>query len=289
MSGASGSGSAIGPSFSAPVELPESSQNGGSHLQPFQSHMPDAVYLPGGKRSLSGISVRAFSLGVALGVAGTAAAQLAYHGIALWRAPFFIATLALFHYLEFDSTARFNPSDAKVSSFLLSANGSAYNSAHTAAFTELLVRHWLHSALKPSWLRLPFELPALFPSVPSAVPVSIGLALIILGQYVRTAAMAKAGKSFNHIVQSTKKDDHVLVTSGVYAFSRHPSYFGFFWWGLGTQLVLGNPICFAVYALVLWKFFAYRIQSRSSSTQALLSKLTAVHRGGTVSHPVLWP
>jgi protein-S-isoprenylcysteine O-methyltransferase len=266
MSRSSGDGSAIGPGISGPIDLPESSQNGGSHLQPFQSCTPDAVYLPGGKKSLSGISIRAFSLGMALGVAGIAAVQLAYYEITLWRAPFFVATLALFHYLEFDSTARFNPSDAKVSSFLLSANGSAYNTAHTAALTELLIRHWLCSDLKPSWLRLPFTIPALFPSVSPAVPVSIGLALIVVGQYVRTAAMAEAGKNFNHIVQSTKKDDHVLVTSGVYAFSRHPSYFGFFWWGLGTQLVLGNPICFPAYAMVLWSFFANHIQSGSSRT-----------------------
>jgi protein-S-isoprenylcysteine O-methyltransferase len=266
MSGSSGNGSAIGPTVSGPPELPESSQNGGSHLQPLQFRTPDAPYLPGGKKSLAGISIRAFSLGIALGVTGIAAAQLACFEIALWRAPFFIATLALFHYLEFDSTARFNPSDAKVSSFLLSANGSAYNIAHTAALTELLIRHWLYSDFKPSWLRLPLKIPPLFPSVSSAVPVSVGLALIIIGQYVRTAAMAEAGKNFNHIVQSTKKDDHVLVTSGIYAFSRHPSYFGFFWWGLGTQLVLGNPICFLAYAVVLWKFFANRIQSRPSCT-----------------------
>jgi protein-S-isoprenylcysteine O-methyltransferase len=264
MSRSLGHGSAIGPSISGPIELPESSQNGGLHLQPLHSRTPDAVYLPGGKKSLPGISIRAFSLGIILGVAGIAAAQLAYYEVALWRAPFFVATLALFHYLEFDSTARFNPPDAKVSSFLLSANGSSYNIAHTAALTELLIQSWLYSDLKPSWLRLPFDIPALFQSVPSPVPVSIGIALIIIGQYVRTAAMAEAGKSFNHIVQSTKKDDHVLVTSGVYAFSRHPSYFGFFWWGLGTQLVLGNLICFPAYALVLWKFFASRIQSRSS-------------------------
>jgi protein-S-isoprenylcysteine O-methyltransferase len=264
MSHSSANGSAIGLVVSRPTELPESSQNGGSHLQPLQFRTLDAPYLPGGKKSLAGISIRAFSLGIALGVTGIVAAQLACFEIALWRAPFFIATLALFHYLEFDSTARFNPSDAKVSSFLLSANGSAYNIAHTTALTELLIRHWLYSDFKPSWLRLPFEIPPLFPSVSSAVPISVGLALVIIGQYVRTAAMAEAGKNFNHIVQSTKKDDHFLVTSGVYAFSRHPSYFGFFWWGLGTQLVLGNTICFLAYAVVLWKFFANRIQSRSS-------------------------
>ena len=263
MSQSPGNGSAIEPRLPAPVDVPESSQNGGSHLHSFPPRSLDVIYLPGGKKSLSGISLRSFSLGIALGVASSVTAQLLYYGVALWRAPFFIASLALFHYLEFDSTARFNPSDAKVSSFLLSANGSAYNVAHTSALTELLVRHWLYSDFKPGWLRLPFEGPALFPTLPAAVPVSFGIAFMIIGQYVRTAAMAEAGKSFNHIVQSTKKDDHVLVTNGVYAFSRHPSYFGFFWWGLGTQLVLGNPICFPVYAIVLWRFFASRIQSKS--------------------------
>ncbi len=223
----------------------------------------DPAYLPGGKKSLSAISIRAFDLGIALGVASIATVQLAYYEIGLWRAPFFITTLALFHYLEFDSTARFNPSDAKVSSFLLSANGSAYNIAHTAALTELLVRNWLYSDYKPAWLRLPFEVPQVFPTASSTTAVGFGMAFIIVGQYVRTAAMAQAGNSFNHVVQSTKKDDHVLVTSGVYSFSRHPSYFGFFWWGLGTQLVLGNPICFPAYAVVLWKFFAHRINSKS--------------------------
>jgi len=289
MSQSSGNGSAIGPSIPGPIEIPESARNGGLHLQQLQFRTPDSVYLPGGKRSLSGISIRAFSLGIVLGVASFATALLAYYGIALWRAPFFIATLALFHYLEFDSTARFNPPDAKVSSFLLSANGSAYNIAHTAALTELLVRNWLYSDFKPSWLHLPFEIPTLFPSGSSAIPVTIGIALIITGQYVRTAAMAEAGENFNHVVQSTKRDDHVLVTSGVYAFCRHPSYFGFFWWGLGTQLVLGNAICFPAYAVVLWKFFANRIQSASSIRFRITYRADRVYRRGAIPRSILWP
>ena len=289
MSQSPGNGSAIGPSIPGPVEIPEFAQNGGLHLQQLQFRTLDSVYLPGGKRSLSGISIRAFSLGIVLGVASFATTLLAYYEIALWRAPFFIATLALFHYLEFDSTARFNPPDAKVSSFLLSANGSAYNVAHTAALTELLVRNWLYSDFTPSWLHLPFEIPTLFPSGSSAIPVTIGIALIIIGQYVRTAAMAEAGENFNHIVQSTKKDDHVLVTSGVYAFCRHPSYFGFFWWGLGTQLVLGNAICFPAYAVVLWKFFANRIQSTSSVKLRITYRANRVYRRGAIPRPILWP
>ena len=91
------------------------------------------------------------------------------------------------------------------------------------------------------------------------LPLILGFILIIFGQAVRTAAMAEAGTSFNHIVQSHKRQDHNLIETGVYRIFRHPSYFGFFWWGLGTQLFLGNTICLVAYAVVLWKFFANRI------------------------------
>ncbi|RYF84537.1 MAG: hypothetical protein EOO03_14665, partial [Chitinophagaceae bacterium] len=36
-------------------------------------------------------------------------------------------------------------------------------------------------------------------------------------------------------------------------------YFGFFWWGVGTQLLLGNTVCFVGYTGVLWYFFSRRI------------------------------
>ena len=71
--------------------------------------------------------------------------------------------------------------------------------------------------------------------------------------------MATAGKSFNHIPQKQKKDDHDLVTSGVYAWSRHPSYFAFFWWALGTQILVGNKLCLLAYVVALWRFFKLRI------------------------------
>lgn len=40
---------------------------------------------------------------------------------------------------------------------------------------------------------------------------------------------------------------------------RHPSYFGFFAWAVGTQILLGNPICLIVFLKVLWNFFRERI------------------------------
>ena len=52
-----------------------------------------------------------------------------------------------------------------------------------------------------------------------------------------------------HIYQSA--DPH-------HSWFRHPSYAGFYYWALGTQLVLQNPISFVGFSFVLWRFFYYR-------------------------------
>jgi protein-S-isoprenylcysteine O-methyltransferase len=248
-----------GPDITWPLDRPENQQNGGAPLA--QPALPsfDSSFMVGGSKSLSAISSRAFFLGVTFGVMAIMAIELAYLQISIWRATCFIGTLSIFHYLEFYATARYNPSDAKLSSFLLSSNGSAYNIAHTSALIEFAVRKWLQSSQRPSWLWESFRLPPFLPTLPPISFLLLGFFLVAVGQGVRTAAMAEAGKSFNHIVQSRKKDDHVLVQSGIYRILRHPSYFGFFWWGLGTQIFLGNHVCFLAYALILWRFFATRI------------------------------
>ena len=244
-------------------ERPESLQNGSpTYDAPSSSVYVSPQYLPGGRRSLPGISIRAYGLGIALGFCSLLSVELACFGYTIWRAPCFIAVLAIFHYLEFDMTARYNPSDAGTASFLLLSNGMAYSFAHSTAVAEVLLRHWLQSDYKPGWLVMPFHIPNVLPTVPDSVPVALGFFLIILGQLVRSAAMRQAKTNFNHIVQYYKKEDHVLVTRGVYAFSRHPSYFGFFWWALGTQLMLGNHFCFVAYAATLWKFFSHRIMRK---------------------------
>ncbi len=97
-----------------------------------------------------------------------------------------------------------------------------------------------------------------------AVYMGLGFMMMVLGQGVRTAAMAQAGANFSHIMRMKKKSGHVLVIDGVYKWLRHPSYFGFFWWGLGSQIVLGNGVCLLGYVVVLWRFFRLRIESRCS-------------------------
>jgi protein-S-isoprenylcysteine O-methyltransferase len=209
----------------------------------------DKQYLPSQPKSLSGIAARSFLLGISLAFSSTLAIYLLQPSsyTPLWRTPFFIAVLSLFHYLEFWTTAAYNTREAKISSFLLSSNGVAYQGAHTFALVELLVEHYFWPTTP--WLPPFVSLPLLF----------TGLVLIVSGQIIRSMAMRAAGTNFNHIVQSTKRSTHTLVTTGIYRYLRHPSYFGFFWWALGTQLVLGNFLAFLVYWAVLYKFFRARI------------------------------
>ncbi|KAL1305951.1 hypothetical protein AAFC00_004090 [Neodothiora populina] len=205
----------------------------------------DTSLSPSGYRSLSSIALHAFALGTSLGLCVLLAPYLALHHNRLWRLPEFIATLCIFHFLEFYTTARWNTPNARVSSFLLFSNGAAYNVAHASAMVEIAVS----SLLFPRWQALGS----------SSLTLAVGAAMVVVGQVVRSVAMAEAGKSFNHIPQRKKRDDHVLVTSGVYAWVRHPSYFGYYYFAVGTQVVVGNKVCALVYAGVLWVFFRNRI------------------------------
>jgi protein-S-isoprenylcysteine O-methyltransferase len=40
---------------------------------------------------------------------------------------------------------------------------------------------------------------------------------------------------------------------------RHPSYFGWFYYTVGTQIILTNPICAVLFGFAAFKFFAGRI------------------------------
>ena len=210
---------------------------------------PDPAYSPGGVKSLSGISARAFVLGLCLGTSLPLTLLALLSSSALWRVPFFLSTLCLFHFLEYWTTACYNPSTATTSAFLLSQNGSAYNVAHTMAFVEVFLREIFFPG-KGSWGRV-WGLPKGW----DRAVLGVGFAMLILGQVTRTMAMAHAGSNFNHLVQMKKKQGHELVTDGIYAWLRHPSYFGFWWWGLGTQVVLGNWVCLGGYAFVVCCFF----------------------------------
>ncbi|PVF96493.1 ICMT-domain-containing protein [Serendipita vermifera] len=155
---------------------------------------------------------------------------------------FFLTAWGFFHWAEFAVTAGWNREKCSTSSFLLD-NGTEYHVAHTVAILEFITTSFFF----PDAKRWPFVTP-------------LGMLVVLLGQLVRSGAMISAANNFSHIIQYKRQQDHQLVTSGIYSWSRHPSYAGFFYWGIGTQIALQNPISFLGYAIVLYRFFYHRIK-----------------------------
>jgi protein-S-isoprenylcysteine O-methyltransferase len=44
------------------------------------------------------------------------------------------------------------------------------------------------------------------------------------------------------------------------SFVRHPSYVGFFYWAIGTQLFMSNVVSTLAFVFVLGRFFSSRIK-----------------------------
>ena len=121
------------------------------------------------------------------------------------------------------------------------------------------------------------------------VVTHIGVGMVVTGEVIRKAAMVgsgcmswlikgraallvpgelqvTAGRSFTHMLKFEKRQEHVLVTNGIYRcavcgacsksletkatsdvcrYIRHPGYLGWLIWATGTQLILVNPLCAA--------------------------------------------
>ncbi|KAF2164687.1 hypothetical protein M409DRAFT_67795 [Zasmidium cellare ATCC 36951] len=205
----------------------------------------DPTLLPGGSRDLCFIGLQAFVLGSLFALSICATITLVFvQPSRWWRLPAFAICFSVFHFMEFWTTAAYNTPSCRASSFLLFNNGKAYAIANLLAALEITI-----SAFFPEYQAI-----GVYPTT-----IAVGLTLVIIGQFVRSMAMVQASTNFNHIVQSERKDTHVLVTKGFYSVFRHPSYFGFFWWSIGTQLLVGNKVCLVGFAVVLWKFFNRRI------------------------------
>ncbi|KAJ0393441.1 hypothetical protein P43SY_004941 [Pythium insidiosum] len=159
--------------------------------------------------------------------------------VAVWCV--YAVALCFFHLAEFMVTASFKPSIVSYESFLLN-HSKEYHAALLASALEFAVETLLAPGFKVT-----------------AWSLVLGLALVVGGQVVRIAAMWTAASNFSHRIEYVKRKDHVLVKHGIYKFVRHPSYMGWFWWTVGSQVLLANPVCALGFAAVSWSFFRDRI------------------------------
>ncbi|KAJ3763642.1 Isoprenylcysteine carboxyl methyltransferase family-domain-containing protein [Lentinula raphanica] len=174
---------------------------------------------------------------------------------------FFIAAWSAFHFGEFAITAGWNLEKCSVESFLLD-NGSMYHIANGSAILEYIITLYFIPSFKTrSWISY------------------FGMIMVLLGQFMRSAAMVHASTNFSHVLAFQKLENHRLVTDGIYAWCRHPSYAGFFYWALGTQLVLQNPLCFVLYFVLLWRFFYARTRTEERTLIKFFGEEYVQYRG----------
>lgn len=93
----------------------------------------------------------------------------------------------------------------------------------------------------------------------SSISFWIGFILCFCGGLLRASGEIQLGHNFNHRIETTKSNDHVLITNGLYSIFRHPAYTGWFYFSIGTQVLLMNPLCTIAYAGAAWYFFYVRI------------------------------
>ena len=137
----------------------------------------------------------------------------------------YLCFLAFFHFSEYVATGLGNPRNLSFDSYLVSHclfqhiiscflslhKPIPMQVNHSVQYGVAMVVSWTEHAL---WL-------SFFPSLKSLYLVTIlGIVLCLVGEVVRKAAMLEAGRSFNHLVQSERADDHTLVTSGIYSWCR---------------------------------------------------------------------
>lgn len=161
----------------------------------------------------------------------------------------FVGLLSLFHLGEYTWAWAFEPRKSlSFNSTLLTQNWPDYQIALGASLLEYAVEAYF------------------FPRVKRVLaPMSmLGLCLCILGLVVRAIGMWTTGSNFTHKVAEHKRADHALVTTGIYSVLRHPAYFGWYWWTVGSQMLLGNPLCVVGFAVVSSLFFRQRIPFEES-------------------------
>lgn len=159
----------------------------------------------------------------------------------------FIVLLVFYHVAEYVVQLKIHPETTDRNSFLIT---KPYLAAFTFGALEYLIESYFWKDFKNNLLN-PI--------------VWIGASMVLAGLYVRFAAIFHAGRNFTHLVQYTKRPEHKLVTDGIYKHFRHPSYFGFYIFAIGTQVWLLNPLSTVLYAIALWYFFYIRIKDEEEA------------------------
>lgn len=176
-----------------------------------------------------------------LGVVSMLGIALALNSTRFFDFGIFLFFQTTFHMMEYIYIYVHKPKKCSWHSFLLD---------HSKKFQYTMLAAMVEYTLE--WI--------FFPTLKCNVYIVFPATLVcLLGQSIRTYAMHFAAKNFDHQIRYHRDPNHELVQDGPYTFLRHPAYFGWFWWAISTQFLLGNPICICLFSYASWHFFNHRI------------------------------
>ena len=153
----------------------------------------------------------------------------------------YFITLCIYHYTEFFSVLLYHFEKLSCEYFLIDQSLS-WIIATFVSFIETILETYYFNKYKK--IKIFFI---------------IGLIMTIIGQIFRIGGIYTGKKNFTHKISYEKKKEHKLVKNGVFALTRHPSYFGFYLWSIGIEIMCCNPICFIGFTFILFYFFKNRI------------------------------
>ena len=113
--------------------------------------------------------------------------------------------------MEYLWAAIFHPKDVSFNSFMLYNHSNEFHIALVISIVEYYVEKILFKDIKKIGMKNKFN-----------------------GKYGKFTA----GINFAHQIAYYKKKTHILIKHGIYKYLRHPSYFGFFYWSIGIQILL---------------------------------------------------
>lgn len=169
-----------------------------------------------------------------------------------WEARAFAGSLFVYHVSEYAIARAYNRATLSRSSFL-------FSTPYCVAMSLAVLEYALELVLAPELKRA---------SATRGIKIA-GLACATLGDGLRKAAQVTAGASFTHLIQTTKRREHELITHGVYRHIRHPGYLGWLVWCVGTQILLCNPIGAVGFAVAAWRFFKARVPFEEARLRAM--------------------
>jgi protein-S-isoprenylcysteine O-methyltransferase Ste14 len=99
-----------------------------------------------------------------------------------------------------------------------------------------------------------------FANLPVEIPLALralGVALFVFAIWLLHRSHADLGRQWSPTVEF--KDDHALVTEGVYARVRHPMYAAHVLWGIAQAMLLPNLIAGPLALILIFVHMASRI------------------------------